>query len=156
MSMIYSELIEDYFLTNINDDLFTDDSHEKQEEEDQLSLSKKMLQLVLTLREFFSLVPMTEFSIDNCPDDAVRSILIEHSLSSTVELVGLQLWRGALLLADFILAHSEVFMNRNVVELAAGTGLTSVIAAIFCKQVTVTDVDRGEKDGVDINQANAN
>ena len=52
--MIYSELIEDYFLTNINDDLFTDDSHEKQEEEDQLSLSKKMLQLVTyTTRIFF-------------------------------------------------------------------------------------------------------
>ena len=53
MSMIYSELIEDYFLTNINDDLFTDDSHEKQEEEDQLSLSKKMLQLVTCSTRIF-------------------------------------------------------------------------------------------------------
>lgn len=125
MSVIYSELIEDYFLTNINDDLFSDDNIEKEE-------------------DLNSSMPVTEFSIRNCPDCPVRCVMLEHSLSSSVDLVGLQLWRGALLLADFILAHPDIFKNRNILELAAGTGLTSVIAAIFGRQVTVTDVDRGD------------
>ena len=88
-------------------------------------------------------MPVTEFSISDCPDCPVSCIMLEHSLSSSVEMVGLQLWRGALLLADFILAHPDIFKNKNILELAAGTGLTSVIAAVFGKQVTVTDVDRG-------------
>ena len=140
MSVIYSELIEDYFLTNINDDLFSDDNIEKEED---LNSSSKFRKCVVNPKSLFFPVPVTEFSIRNCPDCPVRCIMLEHSLSSSVDLVGLQLWRGALLLADFILAHPDIFKNRNILELAAGTGLTSVIAAIFGRQVTVTDVDRG-------------
>ena len=60
-----------------------------------------------------------------------------------MDLVGLQLWRGALLLADFILAHPDQFRGGNILELAAGTGLTSVVSAMFGSTVTATDVDRG-------------
>ena len=52
--------------------------------------------------------------------------------------MGLQVWRGALLLCDFILANPEIFKNANVLELAAGTGVTSVVAATSAKSVLCT------------------
>ena len=54
------------------------------------------------------------------------------------------MWRGALLLADFLLSHPEEVQGRRVVELAAGTGLTSIVAATLAAAVTATDVDRGD------------
>ena len=53
------------------------------------------------------------------------------------------MWRGALLLADYILASPHLVRNKRVLELAAGTGLTSVTAGMFAHSVTATDVDRG-------------
>jgi len=61
-----------------------------------------------------------------------------------VEMVGLQLWRGAFLLADFLLAHPSLLAGKKVLELAAGTGLTAVTAGIMAQSVTATDVDRGD------------
>ena len=77
-------------------------------------------------------------------DSLLSSIMIEHSTCSSVDLVGLQVWRGALLLADFIMCSPDLFQDHHVLELAAGTGLTSVTAGLFAKSVTATDVDRGE------------
>ena len=106
-------------------------------------------------------VPITEFSLSGCP---VSSLRIEHSHSSSVDLVGLQVsrsccsrwtitmapcvqvWRGALLLADFLLADPALVAGSRVLELAAGTGITSLTAAMFARSVTATDVDRGELD----------
>ena len=107
-------------------------------------------------------VPITEFSLSGCP---VSSLRIEHSRSSSVDLVGLQVgprtccsqwtitmppcvqvWRGALLLADFLLADPALVAGSRVLELAAGTGITSLTAAMFARSVTATDVDRGELD----------
>lgn len=70
-------------------------------------------------------------------------IEIEHSSSTVLQLVGLQVWRGALLLADFIFHHRHHFANKNILELGSGVGLTSIAAAIFCKKVICTDVDLG-------------
>ncbi|XP_067003887.2 methyltransferase-like protein 22 isoform X1 [Anabrus simplex] len=72
------------------------------------------------------------------------AILIEQSHSTTLELVGLQVWRGALALADFVLFHGQsLFKDKVVLELASGTGLTSIVAAMFAKEVICTDVDIG-------------
>ena len=68
----------------------------------------------------------------------------EHCVSSSVDLVGLQLWRGAFLLADYLLAEPGLVAGRNVLELAAGTGLTAVTAGMMARSVTATDVDRGD------------
>lgn len=69
--------------------------------------------------------------------------LLEHSGSTTLKLVGLQVWRGALLLADFLFHNCGEFKEKHILELGAGVGLTSIAAAIYCKKVICTDVDLG-------------
>ena len=61
-----------------------------------------------------------------------------------MDLVGLQVWRGALLLADYILANPSLLAGKQVLEVAAGTGITSLVAAMFARTVVSTDVDRGD------------
>lgn len=57
---------------------------------------------------------------------------LEHSYSTSLNLVGLQLWRGSLLLADWLLDNAASFSpHEPILELAAGVGLTSVVAAMF-------------------------
>ena len=56
----------------------------------------------------------------------------------------MQVWRGALLLSDFLLARQELVQGKRVLELASGTGLTSIVAATLADSVTATDVNRGE------------
>lgn len=59
--------------------------------------------------------------------------------STILSLVGLQVWRGALLLADFILYHGKTYFNeKDFLELGSGVGLTSVIAGIYAKSVVCT------------------
>ncbi|BES90884.1 Putative methyltransferase [Nesidiocoris tenuis] len=72
-----------------------------------------------------------------------HSLTIEFSRSTVIPLVGLQLWRGALLLADYILTHRDEFENKNVLELAAGVGFTSIVAGTIAKRVTCTDISTG-------------
>ncbi|KAJ1529196.1 hypothetical protein ONE63_006000 [Megalurothrips usitatus] len=80
-------------------------------------------------------------------------ILIEHSASTSLRLVGLQVWRGALLLADWAVHYGpSLLRGATVLELGAGTGLTSIAAAIHAKEVVSTDMDLG---GI-LNLINAN
>ena len=111
-------------------------------------------QLVLQLVLYFSnsviivselkLISATDFVFSGSEGLPVDRLVIEHSQATSVDLVGLQVWRGALLLADFILARPDLVRERQVLELAAGTGVTSVTAGMFASAVTATDVDRGE------------
>lgn len=70
---------------------------------------------------------------------------IEHSKRTELSLVGLQVWRGALLLADWILYNGEQLVKRNskILELGSGTGLTSIVASMF-SHVVCTDVNKGD------------
>jgi predicted nicotinamide N-methyase len=53
--------------------------------------------------------------------------------------VGRQIWRGALLLGDFVLHHGASFLqDRTVLELGSGVGLTSIVAAMFATEVICT------------------
>ncbi|XP_075225836.1 methyltransferase-like protein 22 isoform X2 [Lycorma delicatula] len=70
-------------------------------------------------------------------------VKIEHKASTTLKLVGLQVWRGALLLADFIMHYNSLFRDKNILELGSGVGLTSIIAALYAKEVIATDIDEG-------------
>uniref|UniRef100_A0A8C5GD73 Methyltransferase like 22 n=1 Tax=Gouania willdenowi TaxID=441366 RepID=A0A8C5GD73_GOUWI len=64
----------------------------------------------------------------------------EHTMATTLEDVGKQVWRGALLLADFILSQPIMFRAATVLDMGAGTGLTSIVMATTAKTVYCTDV----------------
>lgn len=46
--------------------------------------------------------------------------------------MGLQIWRGSLLLADWLLHHGQsLSKDEYILELGSGVGLTSIIASMF-------------------------
>lgn len=74
----------------------------------------------------------------NC-DFVIRNITFpEHSTSTDLTLVGLQVWRGALLLADYIFHNRKQFNGKNVAELGSGVGLTGIAAAMYSQKVICT------------------
>ncbi|XP_034951555.1 methyltransferase-like protein 22 [Chelonus insularis] len=75
------------------------------------------------------------------PRNKKGELVIEHKMNTELPLVGLQLWRGALLLADYILANLKLFHNQNILELGSGVGLTSIVASMIAKEVICTDID---------------
>uniref|UniRef100_A0A8C6DLG7 Methyltransferase 22, Kin17 lysine n=1 Tax=Moschus moschiferus TaxID=68415 RepID=A0A8C6DLG7_MOSMO len=78
---------------------------------------------------------------DEAPESSPYSVIkIEHTMATPLEDVGKQVWRGALLLADYILFQRDLFQGRTVLELGAGTGLASIIAATVAQTVYCTDV----------------
>ncbi|XP_047636493.1 methyltransferase-like protein 22 [Phacochoerus africanus] len=78
---------------------------------------------------------------DEARESSARDVIkIEHTMATPLEDVGKQVWRGALLLADYILFRQDLFQGRTVLELGAGTGLASIIAATVARTVYCTDV----------------
>ncbi|XP_066131018.1 methyltransferase-like protein 22 isoform X4 [Saccopteryx bilineata] len=78
---------------------------------------------------------------DKARESSTHDIIrIEHTMATPLEDVGKQVWRGALLLADYILFQWDLFQGRTVLELGAGTGLASVVAATLAQTVYCTDV----------------
>ncbi|XP_074178738.1 methyltransferase-like protein 22 isoform X3 [Rhinolophus sinicus] len=72
-------------------------------------------------------------------------IKIEHTMATPLEDVGKQVWRGALFLADYILFQWDLFQGCTVLELGAGTGLASIVAATVAQTVYCTGVNAGRK-----------
>ncbi|XP_075174013.1 methyltransferase-like protein 22 [Anomaloglossus baeobatrachus] len=70
-------------------------------------------------------------------EDVVK---IEHTMATPLDDVGKQIWRGAFILADYILWQQDLFRGCTVLELGAGTGFTSIIMATVAKTVFCTDV----------------
>ncbi|XP_077068719.1 methyltransferase-like protein 22 [Siphateles boraxobius] len=88
-----------------------------------------------------SAVTLTDQDEDSEEEDGACDIIkIEHTMATSLEDVGKQIWRGAFLLADFILAQASMFKGATVLELGAGTGLTSIVMAMVAKMVYCTDV----------------
>uniref|UniRef100_A0A8D0DGF3 Methyltransferase 22, Kin17 lysine n=1 Tax=Sander lucioperca TaxID=283035 RepID=A0A8D0DGF3_SANLU len=83
--------------------------------------------------------PVLEEEEDNTEDEDDKSfndiIKIESCVSCSP-----QVWRGAFLMADFILSEPLMFRGATVLELGAGTGLTSIVMATVAKTVYCTDV----------------
>ncbi|XP_031768610.2 methyltransferase-like protein 22 isoform X2 [Galleria mellonella] len=72
-------------------------------------------------------------------------IKIEHSAKTKLALVGLQVWRGAFLLGD-LLIHLGIkgeLTGKSVLELGAGTGISSFVTALYAKNVVCTDINVG-------------
>lgn len=64
--------------------------------------------------------------------------ILEHQRSTTLDLVGEQVWRGAFYLADFILDNIKTFKGANILEVASGVGLSSIVAGMLAKKVVIT------------------
>ncbi|CAH1988895.1 unnamed protein product [Acanthoscelides obtectus] len=83
------------------------------------------------------IVPRRKFSRKNYVD-------IENKRSTVLGLVGLQVWRGALLLADWLIYNSKnIQKGTHILELGSGVGLSSIIASMF-SPVFCTDIDKGD------------
>ena len=64
--------------------------------------------------------------------------IAEHALSTDISNVGLQVWRGALLLSEFILHNKKTFLNTVLLELGSGVGLVGIVAAQYCIAIFCT------------------
>ncbi|ELU12178.1 hypothetical protein CAPTEDRAFT_225008 [Capitella teleta] len=70
-----------------------------------------------------------------------KTIKIEHTLGTSIEHVGLQIWPGCLLLCDYLLANRDFFTGKSVLELGGGIGLASILCSTLgTKDITCTDV----------------
>eukprot|EP00658_Telonema_sp_P-2_P085514 TRINITY_DN9765_c0_g1_i3.p1 TRINITY_DN9765_c0_g1~~TRINITY_DN9765_c0_g1_i3.p1 ORF type:complete len:358 (+),score=34.68 TRINITY_DN9765_c0_g1_i3:234-1307(+) len=71
---------------------------------------------------------------------AERTLTLTQRYESTLPDCGLQLWAGAMVLCDFIMAHRELFSGAQILELGAGVGLVSALVAPYCARVVSTDL----------------
>jgi len=79
---------------------------------------------------------------DSSPPDL--ALLLEHRLTTCLSDVGLQVWRGSLLLADYLLHNHRQFKSKNVLEVGSGTALASIVAASCGAKVLSTDLDQSD------------
>ena len=150
--MISSEIWNDCFIENIGNDLFEDnleDSTSEFQKPAEKSYTHFIVELPLGEKidirlGMYSLFLLPVGKIVHYIKRLIFNLiffyfpiskLTESYKTSSRDLVGLQLWRGAFLLADFICANPELFRMKNVLELAAGTGFTSVIVSKWANAV---------------------
>ena len=72
-------------------------------------------------------------------DTEVCSVSIYHLSVTPIDDVGLQLWRGAFLLADYLVEQKTQLCHRLIVELGAGVGFLGVIMDMLSLQFYATD-----------------
>lgn len=72
-------------------------------------------------------------------------ITIHHAAATTLNDVGLQVWRGALVLAEALMSPplAQSLQHATVLELGSGCGFTSIVAALGgAKAVFCTDANQ--------------
>lgn len=72
------------------------------------------------------------------PQTSPCKLTFFHLNQTSLENVGMQIWKGALLLSDFLIYKSELFKDQIILELGSGTGFCGIIAAKFAKRVYIT------------------
>ena len=103
------------------------------------NLTKKVIPTTTTTEPVFD--EDGDLVIENDDDD--EFIDVEHKIQSTLSEVGFQVWRGSLFMADFVLQYKELFQNKTVLEIGAGTGIASIVVSKHCnpKEIIVTDLE---------------
>ena len=63
-------------------------------------------------------------------------------ISTNLDLVGYQVWRGSLLLSDFLIHNRHHFdvIGDKVLELGSGCGLAAIVGAINNRKITCSDI----------------
>lgn len=67
--------------------------------------------------------------------------LIDTQMETSLDNVGLQLWRASFYLADFLMNNSSLIKGAKVVDLGAGLGITTLVASLFAEKVYCTDLE---------------
>lgn len=84
---------------------------------------------------------LVENSVSNC-----IYITIQQKSKTSLEFVGEQLWRGSLILSDYLIWKHNTFENCVLFELGSGVGFLSIIASHLrrssFKQIYMTDYDQ--------------
>ena len=62
---------------------------------------------------------------------AERKLLLEHRMTTDLADVGLQVWRGSLLLSDYLLHHHQTLCDKHILEVGSGTGLASIVSSFI-------------------------
>ncbi|KAF2927746.1 hypothetical protein DAI22_06g227600 [Oryza sativa Japonica Group] len=68
-------------------------------------------------------------------------LTVQHGITSSLRSVGLQVWKAALLLTDFVLHKSftsSEFNGVTAIEIGAGTGLVGLALARVAKKIFIT------------------
>ena len=58
------------------------------------------------------------------------ALKLRHALATPLPDVGLQVWRGALLLCDYLLARPSLVRGATILELGAGCGLCGLLSMV--------------------------
>ena len=74
-----------------------------------------------------------------------RTLLVEHARATPLADVGLQVWRGALVVCDWLLAEDAArpWRGATIAELGGGVGAVSCLAAALGATALCTDGHRG-------------
>ncbi|XP_076461541.1 methyltransferase-like protein 22 isoform X2 [Babylonia areolata] len=75
-------------------------------------------------------------AVKESPEQVIN---IVHAMGTGLSHVGQQVWLGALLLCDFMLHFGSLLEEKVVIDLGAGAGLTSIVAAFQAATVFCTD-----------------
>lgn len=87
---------------------------------------------------FFTFVFLLVIDLNDLFLPSLNLIFVEHKVLTNIHHVGYQVWRGALLLADFIIYNEKLFCDKIILEVGSGVGLTSIVAAKYSKEVICT------------------
>eukprot|EP01147_Barroeca_monosierra_P004056 gene4056-6475_t len=71
----------------------------------------------------------------------IRLVLtLSHAMATPLVNVGQQLWRGSLLLMDWLIHNGKALHGQNILELGGGLGAASIVGAHFGAHMLCTDI----------------